>query len=53
MILQYFKKKENKEEIIAKEQYNKILFERSFCLRFLILFLKNLLVNFLGLSNFK
>ena len=27
MILQYFKKKENKEEIIAKEQYNKILFE--------------------------
>ena len=27
MILQYFKKKENKEEIIAIEQYNKILFE--------------------------
>ena len=27
MILQYFKKKENKEQIIALEQYKKILFE--------------------------
>ena len=27
MILQYFKKKENKEQIIAKDQYKKILFE--------------------------
>ncbi|MDC3005532.1 hypothetical protein OAY18_00045 [Pelagibacteraceae bacterium] len=27
MILQYFKKKENKEQIIAAEQYKKILFE--------------------------
>ena len=27
MILQYFKKKENKEQIIANEQYKKILFE--------------------------
>ena len=27
MILQYFKKKENKEQIIATEQYKKILFE--------------------------
>tara|TARA_B100000989_G_C19261082_1_gene352150 strand:- start:90 stop:581 length:492 start_codon:yes stop_codon:yes gene_type:complete len=27
MILQYFKKKENKDQIIAKEQYKKILFE--------------------------
>ena len=27
MILQYLKKKENKEQIIAKEQYKKILFE--------------------------
>ena len=27
MILQYFKKKENKEQIIASEQYKKILFE--------------------------
>jgi len=27
MILQYFKKKENKEQIIAREQYKKIIFE--------------------------
>ena len=27
MILQYFKKKENKEQIVATEQYKKILFE--------------------------
>ena len=29
MILQYFKKKENKEQIIAIEQYKKILFESN------------------------
>ena len=29
MILQYFKKKENKEQIIATEQYKKILFESN------------------------
>ena len=29
MILQYFKKKENKEQIIAAEQYKKILFESN------------------------
>ncbi len=29
MILQYFKKKENKEQIIALEQYKKILFESN------------------------
>ena len=29
MILQYLKKKENKEQIIAKEQYKKILFESN------------------------
>ena len=29
MILQYFKKKENKEQIIAYEQYKKILFESN------------------------
>ena len=32
MILQYFKKKENKEQIIAKDQYKKILFESKFFL---------------------
>ena len=29
MILQYFKKKENKEQIIANEQYKKIIYESS------------------------
>ena len=29
MILHYLKKKENKEQIIAKEQYNKILYESN------------------------
>ncbi len=29
MILHYFKKKENKEQIIAKEQYKKILYESN------------------------
>ena len=29
MILQYFKKKENKEQIIATKQYKKILFESN------------------------
>ena len=37
MILQYFKKKENKEQIIATKQYNKILLEAS---------------NFLNSNNF-
>ena len=33
MILQYFKKKENKEQNIAKEQYEKILFESNIFLK--------------------
>ena len=33
MILQYFKKKENKEQIIATQQYKKILFEASLFLK--------------------
>ena len=30
MILQYFKKKENKEQIIATEQYKKIIIESNY-----------------------
>tara|TARA_Y100001970_G_C14079134_1_gene773693 strand:+ start:536 stop:1021 length:486 start_codon:yes stop_codon:yes gene_type:complete len=44
MILQYFKKKENKEQSIAKEQYKKILFESN-------IFLKS--NNFFKVKNYK
>jgi len=44
MILQYFKKKENKEQIIAIDQYKKILLEAN-------LFLKD--NNFFKLKNYK
>ena len=44
MILQYFKKKENKEQNIAKEQYKKILFESN-------IFLKS--NNFFKVKNYK
>ena len=44
MILQYFKKKENKEQIIATEQYKKILFESNKFLN------EN---NFFKLKNYK
>ncbi len=44
MILQYFKKKENKEQIIASKQYKKILYEGN-------LFLKN--NNFFKVKNYK
>ena len=44
MILQYFKKKENKEQSIAKEQYEKILFESN-------IFLKS--NNFFKVKNYK
>ena len=44
MILQYFKKKENKEQIIATEQYKKIIFESQIFLD------KN---NFFKIKNYK
>tara|TARA_B100001057_G_scaffold425650_1_gene449239 strand:- start:83 stop:574 length:492 start_codon:yes stop_codon:yes gene_type:complete len=44
MILQYFKKKENKEQIIAVEQYKKILFESKYFLN------EN---NFFKIKNYK
>ena len=44
MILQYFKKKENKEQIIAIEQYKKILVESN-------LFLNE--NNFFKIKNYK
>ena len=44
MILQYFKKKENKEQIIAAEQYKKILFESNIFLN------EN---NFFKIKNYK
>ena len=44
MILQYFKKKENKEQIIAIEQYKKILAESNFFLN------EN---NFFKVKNYK
>ncbi len=43
MILQYFKKKENKEQIIASKQYKKILYESN-------LFLSN--SNFFKVKNY-
>ena len=44
MILQYFKKKENKEQIIANEQYKKIIAESNFFLN------EN---NFFKIKNYK
>tara|TARA_B100000989_G_C19313634_1_gene373637 strand:- start:26 stop:511 length:486 start_codon:yes stop_codon:yes gene_type:complete len=44
MILQYFKKKENKDQIIATEQYKKILYESSIFLN------EN---NFFKIKNYK
>ena len=44
MILQYFKKKENKEQIIAAKQYKKILFESKYFLN------EN---NFFKIKNYK